>query len=151
MANIQTPKAAHDKQIFQIIESDNCGPRSCDSSILFRLQTGHNGLNFQLHRIGLHPYGLCNECRSPEMVKHFLLQCPKYTNERGKLQHATDKLHIDFNLQSLLRSHAAAAHVLAYVHDTKKHSVKAWRYKTLLLYSAKNHHSDNNNNFVAGM
>ena len=51
------------------------------------------------------------------MVKHFLLQCPKCTYQRSKIKHATDKLHIDFKLQSLLRSEAAAAHVLAYVHD----------------------------------
>jgi len=115
-----SPKVAHYKQIFQTIENGTCGPRSCDSPILFRLQTGHNSLYFHLHRIGPHPDGLCKEYRSPETVTHFLLQCPKYTHQRSKLKHTTDKLHIDFNLQSLLHSEAAAAHVLAYAHDTNK-------------------------------
>jgi len=99
-----SPEAAHYKQIFQTIENGTYGPRSCDSPILFRLQTGHNSLNFHLHRIVLHLDGLCKKCRSPETVTHFLLQCPKYTYQRSKLKLATDKLHIDFNLQSLLRS-----------------------------------------------
>jgi len=56
----------------------------------------------------------------PQKQSHFILQCPKYTYQRSKLKHATDKLHIDFNLQNLLRSEAAAAHVLAFVHGTHK-------------------------------
>jgi len=54
-----SPKSAHYKQIFQNIENGTCGLRSCDSPILFRLQTGHNRLNIHLHRIGLHLDGLC--------------------------------------------------------------------------------------------
>jgi len=115
-----SPKAAHYKQIFQNIDNHTCGSCSRNSSIIFRLQTWHNSLNFYLHRNGLYSDGLCTECRSPETVKHFLLQCLKYTYQRSKLKHATDKLHIDFNLQSLLRSEAPAVHVLAYVHDTNK-------------------------------
>jgi len=53
-----SPKAAHYKQIFQTTENGTCGPRSCDSPILFRLQTGHNGRNFHLQRIGLHPWSM---------------------------------------------------------------------------------------------
>jgi len=58
------PKAAHYKQISQTIENGICGSRSCDSPIRFRPQTGHNSLNFDLHRIGLHPDGLCQGCQT---------------------------------------------------------------------------------------
>ena len=62
-----SPKAARYKQIFQNIENGTCGPRSCDSPILFRLQAGHNSPHFHLHRIGLHPDGLC-QCSSTFFV-----------------------------------------------------------------------------------
>ena len=150
------PKAAHYKHIFQTIENSTCGPRSCDSHILFRLQTGHNSLNFHLHRIGLHADGLCKECRSPETVTHFLLQCPKYTYQRSKLKRATHKLHIDFNLQSLLRSEAAAARVLAFVHDTQinlKNTLSSGLtlQNSIVVQRQKTHNNNNNNSsFVPG-
>ena len=46
--------------------------------ILYRLKNGHNRLNMHLHKIGLHNSGLCDFCKEPETVKHYLLDCLKY-------------------------------------------------------------------------
>ena len=32
-------------------------------------------VNHQLHKMGKHPTGLCDQCNVPETVTHFLLEC----------------------------------------------------------------------------
>ena len=44
---------------------------------LTRLRLGKCCLNAYLHHIGKHPNGLCNSCNKPEIVTHFLLECPR--------------------------------------------------------------------------
>ena len=58
-------------------------PKSC-SSILFQLHTGHIVLNKHLHRINKSESPNCFQCPLgvPEMVHHFLFDCPRYKRER---------------------------------------------------------------------
>ena len=46
-------------------------------TILNRFRTGHrpNRSNMLLHKIDLHNSGLCDFCKEPETVKHYLLDC----------------------------------------------------------------------------
>jgi len=57
-----------------------------EGKIITRLRIGHAGLNFTLQRIGKHPTGLCNHCNTQETVKHILLECKRYEEERRELE-----------------------------------------------------------------
>ncbi len=54
--------------------------------VITRLRIGHTGLNQILHRIDKHPTGLCTHCNKPETVKHVLIDCSRYDEERGEYQ-----------------------------------------------------------------
>ena len=56
--------------------------------VLFRLQTGHCGLRYHLHRIGKVDSPLCRNCFMEETVAHFILHCPVYEEERTKVYEA---------------------------------------------------------------
>ena len=58
----------------------------------FRLQTGHSRLNYHSHRIGKHPTGLCEACKVPESVQHFLLLCPNYSHFRTVLKNRIERI-----------------------------------------------------------
>ena len=53
--------------------------------VIYCLRMGHVGLNDYLHRFNMHASNLCQECRAPETIEHFLLYCQKYDLERGNL------------------------------------------------------------------
>jgi hypothetical protein len=57
-------------------------------SMLFQLRTGHIGLNHHLFRIRKSDMPVCPNCQSltVEMVKHFLIDCPFYRQERDVLK-----------------------------------------------------------------
>jgi len=44
-------------------------------TMITRLRLGKCLLNMYLHKIGRHDTGLCETCRQPETVEHFLLNC----------------------------------------------------------------------------
>ncbi|EJD36112.1 hypothetical protein AURDEDRAFT_43289, partial [Auricularia subglabra TFB-10046 SS5] len=52
------------------------------ASLLTQLRTGHVGLHGFLARIKAVPSALCEVCRVPETVPHFLLQCPRFRLQR---------------------------------------------------------------------
>ena len=53
-----------------------------DASILAQLRTGKARLNSYLHRINAADTDLCNLCRRPDTVRHFLYDCARWTVER---------------------------------------------------------------------
>uniref|UniRef100_A0A3P9PXL0 Reverse transcriptase zinc-binding domain-containing protein n=1 Tax=Poecilia reticulata TaxID=8081 RepID=A0A3P9PXL0_POERE len=57
-----------------------------EENIISRLRFGHTGLNSALFKIGKHPSGNCDFCFQEETVKHVLLLCLKYSEERRKLE-----------------------------------------------------------------
>jgi len=60
--------------------------RRVDTAI-FRLKTGHCGLNNHLFRLHLTQSPTCPSCQdSPETVEHFLLHCPSYATARSILR-----------------------------------------------------------------
>jgi hypothetical protein len=58
------------------------------SAKIIQLRTGHCGLNSYLHRFGLADSPLC-ECETgQETVEHFLLECPRYREQRSAMRKA---------------------------------------------------------------
>jgi hypothetical protein len=58
-----------------------------EAAILTQLRTGRSHLNDYLEKIKAFPSELC-PCGQPETVEHFLIACPKWTNERQQLKQA---------------------------------------------------------------
>ena len=57
--------------------------------LITRLRLGHCRLNHYLHKIGQHPDGKCNHCKTQETIEHFLLECKHYNviEQIGKVKH----------------------------------------------------------------
>ena len=88
--------------------------------ILLRLKTGHCCLNGHLARINCHQDGMCDTCNRPETVKHFLMKCSKYTNQRVALMRSLQTENIDFTLENLLNIPVTAQAVIKYVVNTHR-------------------------------
>ena len=46
---------------------------------------GHVGLDDYLYRFNMKEFNLCEECKAPETVDHFILYCKKYNDERANM------------------------------------------------------------------
>ena len=60
------------------------GDRKMDT-VIFRLRVGHVGLNKHLYRINKSDTDQCPHCGDVETIKHFLLECDHYYDQREKL------------------------------------------------------------------
>jgi hypothetical protein len=88
------------------------------SSLLTQLRTGHIGLNQHLFRIRRSETPSCPNCQgiTVESIKHYLLDCPKYREERHTLQ---QKLRRNSSsISFLLSSPVAVKPLLKYIHAT---------------------------------
>jgi hypothetical protein len=88
------------------------------ASILFQLRSGHIGLNHHLFCIRRSESPSCPHCRgiTVETVKHYLMDCPFYAQERHELQR---KLRRNAgSLSFLLSSPDAVLPLLKFVHAT---------------------------------
>ncbi|KAJ7117765.1 hypothetical protein C8R44DRAFT_626919 [Mycena epipterygia] len=85
------------------------------------MRTGHVGLNAYLARFGAVDSALCQCCREPETVNHYLLACRRFTAERDVLRRA---LFADerqpLSKKSLLGKPSNKTLLLAYVAATKR-------------------------------
>ena len=77
-------------------------------------------LNHYLFRICLHPDGLCDQCKIPDTVEHFIEVCSKYSEARQRLQHALNQIGVTFETPQILRSTAAAKLVETFVRESGK-------------------------------
>ena len=55
---------------------------SHEQTTIFRLRTGHCGLNGHLKKIGIQPSALCDCGKDDQTPHHFLQSCPLYNRER---------------------------------------------------------------------
>jgi len=74
-----------------------------EEKIIHRLRTGIMGLNEDLHILGIHENGHCNQCPELETVQHFLTSCPQHIIQRAMLITETKTLGPN-RLMNLLRS-----------------------------------------------
>jgi len=97
---------------------------------LARLRLGHTGLADNQHRMGMVASPLC-ECGQNETVKHYLMECTQYRDERRKLQQILANNGIDFNMSNILGggnySVSTQRHIMdetwRYVIDTQKATI----------------------------
>ncbi|KIM86038.1 hypothetical protein PILCRDRAFT_51587, partial [Piloderma croceum F 1598] len=84
-----------------------------------QLRTGHIPLNQHLFRIRRSETPTCPHCQSltVKTVRHYLLECPHYQNERHILQQKL-KRKAD-SLSFLLTKPEAIKPLLGYIHATK--------------------------------
>ena len=73
-----------------------------ETSVLFRLRSGHCRLNNNLYKIGIKDSPDCALCRIPETVEHFLISCPQYSTRRSTLEDTARLANISFTLQNVL-------------------------------------------------
>ena len=88
------------------------------SPITFRLRTGHCKLNTHLHRINLHPSGLCSTCFVSEDVEHVLLHCPCFSTPRNLFRSHLQALGFDFSFRSIL-SDNSEKYLLSFIFSSK--------------------------------
>lgn len=94
----------------QVITSMRKGRSPREEMLVSRLRMGHTGLSTTLHRIGKHPTGLCTECNVQETVKHILLDCKKYEEDRAELKAQMDEQSM--TLEHLLGKSSGSIHNL---------------------------------------
>ena len=69
----------------------------------------------------MHASNLCQECRAPETIEHFLLYCQKYDFERANLLHQLRKHNVfDLSVKTLLGAMGGSAQ-----HYNKRRSIYA--------------------------
>lgn len=64
------------------------------AAAIFQLRSGHSPLNSYLARIQAAPDDKCPHCRRKETTTHYLLYCPKYTQERRRFRNALKEAEI---------------------------------------------------------
>jgi ribonuclease HI len=105
---------APSKKYLRLIKDLDCR----QASLLFQLRSGHIALNHHLFRTHRSETPSCPHCQgiTVETVKHFLLDCPQYAQQRHellvKLRRNADSLSF------LLSSPVAVRPLLKYVHAT---------------------------------
>jgi ribonuclease HI len=67
-----------------------------------RLRFNHALLNNTLHMFRRHPNGLCDICQEKETVKHYLLDCIKYLDERQVILDECYDLNISPTIDNIL-------------------------------------------------
>ena len=83
-------------------------------TILFPLRSGHCRLRAHLRKIGRSDSSLCENCNIPEIVTHFLLQCPQYENNRSLFKKVTANPNILFSLHSVLSDPRLLTHTVEF-------------------------------------
>jgi hypothetical protein len=86
---------------------------------IMQLRTGHCGLNKYLHRFGHREDSNCEGCGTDqETVEHYLLECPKYQEERRKLVLRVNSR--DMRVDKLLGDLKLAQKVVEYIRETRR-------------------------------
>jgi len=71
--------------------------------VMSRMRIGHVGLNHYLNRFGMSVTDLCDTCMVEETIDHFLIDCRKYMEARGKLRSTLSAVGVlDFGVKTLL-------------------------------------------------
>ena len=91
-----------------------------ETSVLARLRTGHCGLNGFLHRINRSDTANCECGYERETVKHFLIDCPTYADERRTMRTKVGSRNM--RVERLLGDRKHVRHTLEYVARTRRFS-----------------------------
>ncbi|EJD45151.1 hypothetical protein AURDEDRAFT_64742 [Auricularia subglabra TFB-10046 SS5] len=88
-------------------------------STLVQLRIGHAPLNWHLHHIKKHAHPTCEACgAAPESVRHFLLECTAYTQQRQRMMLSLGR---DYDwLDTLLSTATGIAATIKYIAATRR-------------------------------
>ena len=89
-----------------------------DENILHRLRVGSCLLNETLFKLGKHSDGKCPDCKAPETVQHFLLDCNRYKAYRSELQSNLGVAKL--SIRNILNNREQR-HLIHYVKQTDKY------------------------------
>ena len=67
-----------------------------------RVRFGKTQLNEHLHKLNIHPDGLCQTCRVSETLEHYLLKCDE-SKMSELIKRKSEKMKLTFELPLLLR------------------------------------------------
>lgn len=85
-----------------------------------RLRLGTAGLNHTLYKMKVHENGLCDVCKTPETVEHYLFHCSKFYLQRQKLLRDIDIDINNINISDLFAaSGQATTAVMKYIASTR--------------------------------
>ncbi|MBW0524725.1 hypothetical protein O181_064440 [Austropuccinia psidii MF-1] len=93
------------------------------ASLFFQLRTGHVPLNQYLLKIKRSITPLCQSCKLPETVAHFMIFCPNYRRQRLTLRRelVRKRVRLDFNNHHQLLDSITAILVIAnYIINTNR-------------------------------
>jgi hypothetical protein len=69
---------------------------------IFRLRSGYTLLNHNLFIMGIHPTGLCDKCKVPETVTHFITECKSELVNKLKAKCAI--INAEFKIETILNN-----------------------------------------------
>ncbi|EED11562.1 reverse transcriptase, putative [Talaromyces stipitatus ATCC 10500] len=93
--------------------------RKATSSILIQLRTERIGLAHYLWRINRREQPYCACGLSGQSVRHILMECPLYENERGLMWSRIKGFRRTTDLQALLKEKKAAIAIAQFIIDTR--------------------------------
>ena len=98
-----------------------CKERGKETTVS-RLRLGKCFLNHYLHKISLHPSGLCSQCDLPENIEHYIMRCSGNIELILQLEKKCKKLGMDFTLKSILNNDKLIDILYAYI-KAQKHRI----------------------------
>jgi hypothetical protein len=103
------------------------GRSRAEASLITQFRANHVVLPFYLHRIKAIDSPLCLRCGTPDTVAHYLINCPRYIDERTTLQ--TKIKRLPMSLSTLLGNPKTMDHTLQFIHATNRFPHYAKRYR----------------------
>jgi len=89
-----------------------------EASLITQFRANHVVLPFYLHRIKAIDSPLCLRCGTPDTVRHYLINCPRYIDERTTLR--TKIKRLPMSLSTLLGNPKTMDHTLQFIHATNR-------------------------------
>lgn len=91
---VNSEKVSHLHEIYQTAGNRNCTGEHQRQSfcIINQLLSGHSKLNAHWSKVSENVENICNHCRLPETVDHYIFHCEKYTQERKTLEFSSEEI-----------------------------------------------------------
>jgi len=103
------------------------GRSRAEASLITQFRANHVALPFYLHRIKAIDSPLCLRCGTPDTVAHYLINCPRYIDERTTLR--TKIKRLPMSLSTLLGNPKTMGHTLQFIHATNRFPHYAKRHR----------------------
>jgi ribonuclease HI len=88
--------------------------------IMTRLRFGKSQLNYYMHIMRMHKDGTCDECKIPETIEHFLLNCTKNKLLTDELREICRGKNIQMTLGAILTDNVTLNTITDYIIKSKR-------------------------------